>query len=91
MLQNRMAQPCGEAHRGDGGKILGRYSTDQADNAQRDHDQAHFKNIVLIAAADTRIHDAGHHQRDEQLEGCFQQLEQRAKDTFLFIALQIFQ
>ena len=91
MLQHRMPQPCGKAHRRHSGKILRRHRAGKPHDAQSDHDGAHFHNVAPVAAADALIHDTGHNQRHQQLKRGLQQLEQRPKDTFFFIALQIFE
>ena len=84
-----MAQAGRETHRRHSGKILGAHRHGKADHAQSHHYQTHFDNISGIAAADALIHDPGHYQRNQQLEGRFQQLKQRAENALFFIALQV--
>ena len=78
VLHQNVPQTGGEPYRRHSGKILGAHRHDQADDAQGHHHQTHFDNIPGIAAADALIHDPGHHQRNQQLKGRLQQLEQRA-------------
>ena len=91
MIHEHMAQTGGKAHRRHGRKILGAHSHAKTDDAQRYHDQAHFDHIARIPVSDALIHNLRHHQGHEQLEGCFQQLEYRAKNALFFVALQILQ
>ena len=91
MIHEHMAQTGRKAHRSHRGKILGAHSHAKANDAESHHDQTHFDHIARIPVSNALIHNLRHHQGHKQLEGCFQQLEYRAKNALFFIALQVLQ
>ena len=70
-------------------KILGCDGADKTDHTQCNEDQTHADDVAGIPCFDTDINHRSHHKWNKQLERSFQQLEQRAKDGFFLILLQI--
>ena len=91
MGKKRMADPCGKPYGCLGGEKLCRNGADHTDEPQQHQDAAVFPDGGCIAIPETGVNDGSHHQRHQKLKGSFQQLEQRAEDTFLHIRFQILQ
>ena len=89
VLKQRMAQSRGVAHSSLCRKILRGQTAGQADGGQHEQQPAPQKDIVEIMGGDADVDDVCHDQRHEQIERCFQHLEERRKDAFALVALQV--
>ena len=79
----------GKSHGSSCRKILRRQGTGKTDDTQRKQDKPHLNNVVLVLVVNAHINDLCHNQRYKQLKGSLQQFEQRCKNTFLSVVLQI--
>ena len=77
MVHEGIAQSDGKAHRSLCCKILGNHRAEEAHRPQKHQKAAHFENIPPVGVGDAHIHNARYHQRDTQLKGGLQELEQR--------------
>ena len=82
MRHEHVAQLGGKADGRLGGEILRGDGTEQPHAAEHDQPQAHAHDEARIARGDAPVDDRRHNQRDDQLKGGFQQLEQRREHTF---------
>ena len=89
MREQRMAQGGGVTHRGLGREVLGGKAAGEADDGQQQQNTAPHKDIMEVVRCNAHIDDVCHNQRDKQVKGGFQHLEQRRKHAFALVAVQI--
>ena len=82
MLHEHVAQLGGKADGRLGREILRGDGAEQAHAAERDQPQAHAHDIARVARGNAFVDDGRHNQRNNQLKGGLQQLEQRRKHAF---------
>ena len=89
MGKQGVPQRGGVAHRRLGGKILRGQAAGKADESQQQQKAAPHQNIMQVMCCNAHIDDVCHNQRDKQVKGGFQHLEQRRKHAFALVAVQI--
>ena len=90
MVEQGLAELCGDAHCRLGGEELSRDGGHQAHYRQRQEAQAHPPDVARVRSArasriDAPVDDAGHDQGHQQLEEGLQELEQWRQDGFPFV------
>ena len=89
MVKHRLPQICGKAGAGFCGKELSRDAEGQSHQRHENQHQKAPEQKAPVVVRHTDVDHPRHHQRHQQINADLQQLEQRRKDAFHGVPLQI--
>ena len=89
MRHERVAQLRGEADGRARSEILRRDGADEPHQREDAQPGDHAQDVGDVVARNATVDDRGDDQRDDQLEGGLQQLEERAEHALLFEVLKV--